>query len=125
VFGAVKGYYVRYIEDIPDACVKSWNVQHIGLSRKSRHLDRVAQKQVFGARSCILLRFLACINDALSRYGRVSLSKRGASSSCSSVHRWFCESISSNTAVPSERGVCKELIQQSARTRTTRERHHT
>lgn len=47
VFGAVKGYYVRYIEDIPDACVKSWNVQHIGLSRKSRHLDRVAQKQIW------------------------------------------------------------------------------
>jgi hypothetical protein len=46
VFGAVKGFYVRYNEDIPDACVKLWNVQHIGLSRKSRHLDRVAQKQV-------------------------------------------------------------------------------
>ncbi len=39
---------MRYIEDIPDACVKLWNVQHIALSRKSRHLDRVAQKQVCG-----------------------------------------------------------------------------
>jgi hypothetical protein len=46
VFGLVKGFYLRFIEDIPDACVKLWNVQHIGLSRKSRHLDRVAQKQV-------------------------------------------------------------------------------
>jgi hypothetical protein len=46
VFGAAKGFYVRYNEDIPDSCVKLWNVQHIGLSRKSRHLDRVAQKQV-------------------------------------------------------------------------------
>jgi hypothetical protein len=46
IFGAAKGFYVRYIEDIPDACVKLWNVQHISLSRKSRHLDRVAQKQV-------------------------------------------------------------------------------
>ena len=46
VFAVAKGFYVRYIEDIPDACVKQWNVQHIGLSKKSRHLDRVAQKQV-------------------------------------------------------------------------------
>ena len=47
VFGLVKGFYLRFIEDIPDACVKLWNVQHITLSRKSRHMDRVAQKQVF------------------------------------------------------------------------------
>jgi len=46
VFAVAMGFYVRYIEDIPDACVKQWNVQHIGLSKKSRHLDRVAQKQV-------------------------------------------------------------------------------
>jgi len=46
VFGFCKGFYVRYNEDIPDPCVKLWNVQHIVLSRKSRHLDRVAQKQV-------------------------------------------------------------------------------
>ncbi len=46
IFGSAKGFYVRYIEDIPDPCVKLWNVLHISLSRKSRHLDRVAQKQV-------------------------------------------------------------------------------